>query len=261
MIRGPGADPPAPAIVGCDAECARIRQFLTGGAERASSPLLVVGEPGSGESALLDAAVAEAAVLGRGVLRCAGHEGERELAFAGLHQLLEPVLPGARHLPAPQRDALLAAFGLDAVAAGTEREQPERLLINLGVLSLLSEAASRQPLLVVVDDVQWLDACSLDALSFVARRVADEPVALLVASRGESVPAQFAEYDRLPMVPLGEKAAEQLLDRQPEPSGARGGDTSSSGGRQAIRWPWWNWPGPRRGPSRACRTGSTALCP
>ncbi|MEV5750285.1 AAA family ATPase [Actinoallomurus sp. NPDC052308] len=218
MGRGGDADLPESQVIGREPELTRIRRLLdTTGADR-SPLLLVVGEPGSGKSTLLDAAAREAGHRGLRVLRCQGHEGETGLVFAGLHQLLAPMAADVRELPGPQRDALLGAFGLDESGSAGTAGEPERLLINLAVLTLLSDTAYRQPLLIIVDDAQWLDACSLDVLAFVARRLADEPVSVLAATRGESVPEQFGpEFPRLVVPPLAAAAAGRLLDVQPVP--------------------------------------------
>ena len=100
-----------------------------------------------------------------------------ELAFAALHQLCAPMLDGLDRLPGPQRDALGVAFGLRDGTA------PDRFLVGLAVLSLLSDVAEQQPLLCVIDDAQWLDRVSAQVLAFVARRLLAEPVALLIVAR------------------------------------------------------------------------------
>src|ERR1700749_1801850 len=116
------------------------------------------GEPGVGKTALLEYAVASASDLH--VLRAAGVESERELAFAALHQLCAPLLDRLDRLPGPQRDALATAFGMTAGAV------PDRFFIGLAVLGLLSEAAEKGPLMCVIDDAQWLDRASAQALAF-----------------------------------------------------------------------------------------------
>src|ERR1700741_1069798 len=127
-----------------------------------SGVLVLRGEPGIGKSALLEHAVESAA--GLRVARVAGVESEMELPFAGLQQLCAPMLDRLEALPGPQRDALGVAFGLQAGAA------PDRFLVGLATLSLLSEAVERQPLLCVIDDAQWLDRASAQGPAFVARR-------------------------------------------------------------------------------------------
>ena len=126
------------------------------------------GEAGVGKSALLEY-VAEAAADMR-VARAVGAESEMELAFASLHLLCAPLLYRLERLPAPQRHALEAAFGLH------ERGEPDRFLVALAVLTLLSEVAEERPLLCVVDDAQWLDGASAQVLAFAARRLLAEPV-------------------------------------------------------------------------------------
>jgi len=124
--------------------------------------LVLRGEAGVGKTALLEYLIEAAADLR--VVRAAGVESEMELAYAGLHQLCAPMLKQLDRLPAPQRDALQIVFGL------SEGPAPDRFLVGLAVLSLLSEVAEERPLLCVVDDAQWLDRASVQVLGFVARR-------------------------------------------------------------------------------------------
>ena len=121
----------------------------------ASGALLVQGEPGIGKTALLEYAVGEAQDLR--TLRAVGVEAERELAFAALHQLCAQLLDRLDRLPRPQREALEITFGLTAGAV------PDRLLVGLATLGLLSDVAEERPLLCVVDDAQWLDRASAQA--------------------------------------------------------------------------------------------------
>jgi DNA-binding CsgD family transcriptional regulator len=139
------------------------------------SALVLRGEPGIGKTALLEYAIESAS--GFQIARAAGVESEMELAFAALHQLCAPKLDQLERLPGPQRDALGVAFGLRA------GEAPDRFLVGLAVLSLLSEVAAERPVLCLVDDAQWLDRASAQALAFVARRLLAEPIALIFASR------------------------------------------------------------------------------
>jgi DNA-binding CsgD family transcriptional regulator len=156
-------------------ERAALSQLLDGARAGRSGVLVVRGEPGVGKTALLEYAIESAA--GLRVVRVAGVESEMELAFAALQQLCAPMLDKLAGLPDPQRHALGVAFGLDTGAA------PDRFLVGLAVLSLLSEVAEQQPLLCVIDDAQWLDRASAQALAFVARRLLAEPVALVFATR------------------------------------------------------------------------------
>jgi DNA-binding CsgD family transcriptional regulator len=140
-----------------------------------SRVLVVRGEPGVGKTALVDYLVEHAA--GCRVARVAGVQSEMALAFAGLHQLLTPMLGRLPRLPAPQRAALRTAFGLGPGPA------PDRFLVGLATLSLLADVAEEDPLVCLVDDAQWLDQASAQVLGFVARRLAAESVGLVFAAR------------------------------------------------------------------------------
>ena len=128
------------------------------------------GEAGIGKTALLQYLVEFAS--GLKVVRAVGVESEMELSYASLHQLCAPLLDQLERLPGPQRDALRIVFGLSAGPA------PDRFLVGLAVLSLVSEVAEKHPLLCIVDDAQWLDRTSALTLAFVARRLLAEPVGL-----------------------------------------------------------------------------------
>ncbi|MDI2131262.1 helix-turn-helix transcriptional regulator [Yinghuangia seranimata] len=177
--------------------------------------LVLSGEPGAGKSTLLDHAVAEAAARGGRTLRVRGYEGEQGLGLAGVHQLLHPILHEAERLPARHCGALDEAFG---AVENDARRTADPLAIRAGVLSLLSESAAERPLLIVVDDAQWLDIGSLDVLAFVARRLEGERIAMLVAARDEAVPARFdRDFPHLTTGPLDRAAAGLVLDAQPQP--------------------------------------------
>jgi DNA-binding CsgD family transcriptional regulator len=185
-------------------ECEALDQLLDRVRAGESQVLVVRGEAGVGKTALLDYAVERAS--GFRVARATGVQSEAELAFAGLQQLCAPMLDRVEHLPNPQRDALGTAFGL------TVGEPPDRFLVGLAVLSLLSDAAEGQPLACVVDDAQWLDQASLQALAFVARRLLAEQVALIFAVRD---PSEEQELTGLPeLVPRGlsDDDARELLE-------------------------------------------------
>ncbi|MEU8124330.1 AAA family ATPase [Spirillospora sp. NPDC049024] len=137
--------------------------------------LVLRGEAGVGKSALLRHATGQAADMR--VVRAVGAESEMELAFAGLHLLVAPLLDRIEKLPGPQRDALAVAFGLRQGTA------PDRFMVGLAVLTLLAEAAEERALLCVIDDAQWLDQASAQVLAFVARRLLAEPVGLIFAAR------------------------------------------------------------------------------
>jgi DNA-binding CsgD family transcriptional regulator/tetratricopeptide (TPR) repeat protein len=170
--------------------------------EGQSRVLVVGGEPGVGKTVLLDYLSAQA--IGCRVARISGVQSEMELAFAGVHQLCAPMLDHLEALPGPQREALRTAFGISA------GPPPDRFLVGLAVLGLLSEAAGQQPLICLVDDHQWLDQASARILGFVARRLAADPVALVFAAR---VPGQeLAGLPRLEVEGLREPDARALLE-------------------------------------------------
>ena len=166
-----------------------------------SGALVVHGEPGVGKTELLEETVESA--KGFRVLRAVGVEGEIELAFAALQQLLAPVLPLAERLPAPQREALSVAFGLRS------GPPPNPFLVGLAALGVLSEASEERPLLVVVDDAQWLDRASAQALAFAARRLVADKVALVFAARQRG--PELARFPELRLGPLGRRDARALL--------------------------------------------------
>ena len=167
-----------------------------------SRALLVSGEAGVGKSALLEYLSQQAS--GCRLARAAGVQSEMELPFAGLHQLCAPMLDNLPHLPRPQREALRTAFGISAGSA------PDRFLVGLAVLSLLSDAAEQQPLVCVVDDEQWLDRASAHVLGFVARRLVAESVGLIFAARVPS--SELMGLPELAVEGLSESDARALLD-------------------------------------------------
>ena len=169
-----------------------------------SGVLVVRGEPGAGKSALLEHAVGRAE--GFTVLRGVGIESEAELAFAGLHQVVRPVLDRLGRLPARQASALRSAFALSEEPLG------ERFAVSLGVLGLLSEVAAERPLLCVVDDAQWLDQASADSLVFVARRLDADQLVLLFAARSDAQRTFAAPgLPELRLAPLGKEDAHALI--------------------------------------------------
>ncbi len=182
-------------------ECAQLDGLREGALEGRGGVLMVRGEAGVGKTALLEYAIESAPTLR--VIRVAGIESEMELAFAGLHQLCAPMLDRLDRVPGPQRDALETTFGLSAGAV------PDRFLVGLAVLSLLSEVAEERPLLCVIDDAQWLDRASADALAFVARRLLAEPVVLLFAAREPS--DSLTGLPKLQLEGLGDADARALL--------------------------------------------------
>jgi DNA-binding CsgD family transcriptional regulator/tetratricopeptide (TPR) repeat protein len=156
-------------------ECAVLDGLIAAVRAGESRTLVVRGERGVGKTALLDYLLGAASDVR--VVQAAGVESEMELAFAALHQLCVPMLDRLARLPAPQREALEVVFGRGGGAA------PDRFLVGLATLGLVSEVTSDRPLLCVVDDAQWLDQASARTLGFVARRLRAEPVGLVFAAR------------------------------------------------------------------------------
>jgi DNA-binding CsgD family transcriptional regulator len=191
-------------LLGRRVECVELDRVLQGAREGRSSVLVVRGESGVGKSVLLDYVAEQAS--GCRVARAGGVESEMELPLAGLQQLLgASMLERAGHLPLPQRHALRLAFGL------SEGPAPDRYLLGLAALSLLSDVAEERPLVCVVDDVQWLDRESAQVLSFVARRLEAEPVGMVFAVRAPSVVQELSGLPHLVVEGLGEHDARALL--------------------------------------------------
>jgi predicted ATPase len=183
------------------AECGLLDRVVRDVRSGQSRVLVIHGDPGIGKTALMDYVAEQAS--GCRLVRASGVEAETELAYAALHQLCLPILERLEHLPPPQRDALGTAFGLAAGPA------PDRFLIGMAVLSLFSDAAEGQPVVCLIDDLQWLDRTSAQALSFVARRLGAESVGMILATR---VP--HPDLDSLPKMQLGglcERDARALL--------------------------------------------------
>ncbi|MBB4780774.1 hypothetical protein BJY27_001735 [Streptomyces rapamycinicus] len=183
--------------------------LLDGMSDKRGGALVVRGELGIGKTALLQGVRPSPDTL---VLAISGVEPEKELDFAALHRLCAPVLPGVNRLPAPQRHALEATFG-----TGTEGH-PDRLLVGLAALGLLSEAAAERPLLCVIDDAQWLDQATAHTLAFVARRVHNEPIVLVFAVREPNDRSELTGLPELRLEGLAEEDARKLLSvRFPSP--------------------------------------------
>jgi DNA-binding CsgD family transcriptional regulator len=188
-------------LYGRDAELAVLSDLLDQARKGTSGTLVLRGDPGIGKTALVSHITERAD--GFRVIRAAGIEEEAELPFAGLHLLLRPVLDRITLLPEVQADALNGALGL--AKAGP----PDRFLVGLAVLSLLAELATDQPLLCVLDDAQWLDRASADALLFAARRLDTESIVLLLCARTGAFPA--AGLPELTLKGLPAQAATELL--------------------------------------------------
>jgi DNA-binding CsgD family transcriptional regulator len=192
----------AAELIGRGRECDVLDRLVEAARAGESRALVLRGEAGVGKTALLDYLVERA--FGCSVVRISGVHSEMELAFAGLHQMLAPMRDRIDGLPQPQRDALRTAFGIAIGAV------PDRFLIGLAVLTLLSDAAEEQPLICVVDDEQWLDQASSQVLAFVARRLVAESVALVFSARGTG--EELAGLPELSVEGLGEDDARKLLD-------------------------------------------------
>jgi len=215
-----------PGLVGRLAEREILEQLVTSARSGQSRVLVVRGEAGVGKTALLDYLVTLASPWR--IVRAAGVESESECAFAALHRLCAMLDDRVERLAGPQRGALEAAFGRQ------NPDGPDRFMVGMATLSLLSPVPGEQPLICVIDDAQWLDPASAQALGFAARRLATGPVALILALR-QPVADQyfadpyfadpyFAELPQLTLPPLADEDAKSLLDARltgPVDSGVR----------------------------------------
>ena len=205
-------------------ECDTLSRLVTAVHSGHGQVLVLRGEAGIGKTALFEFLVDRA--QGGRVGRAVSVESELELAyFAGLHQLCSPYLDRMDRLPVPQQAALGTAFGLQAGSA------PDRFLLGLAVLTLLSEVAEEQPLICVVDDAQWLDQASAQTLEFVDRRLAAEPVGLVFAVRETDEQPKLAGLPELPGAQAGYRRrdlvagvgrAQHTRSPRPEPHPGRG---------------------------------------
>ena len=193
-------------LLGRVEELAAIDALIADAHAGNSRTVVLAGAPGIGKSALLRYAADAAG--GMHVTRVAGTESELDLAFAGLHRLLRPFLGMREALPEPQRAALGAAFGL------TTSAPPDRFLVGLATLTLLADTANEQPLVCIVDDAQWIDHESIEVITFVARRLQAERIAVLFGIRVPAVPRDPLDgFERLTMQGLADADAEALLVR------------------------------------------------
>ncbi|NJP88618.1 AAA family ATPase [Nonomuraea sp. FMUSA5-5] len=186
------------------AECETLDRLVATVQGGRSSVQILRGEAGIGKSALLEY-VRERAT-GCRTARAAGVESEMELAFGGLHQLCAPFLDRLGRLPQPQREALATAFGL------SEGTPPDRFLVGLAVLSLLADAAAKEPLICLVDDAQWLDTVSAQTVAFIARRLLAERIGLVIAVREGHLEPELAGLPQLGVGRLSDGDARALLD-------------------------------------------------
>jgi tetratricopeptide (TPR) repeat protein len=195
----------APALIGRDREVGALTELI-GKATKAGQALVVIGDPGIGKSALLGAAQDAARAAGFGVLTTTGVESEAQLPFAGLHQILRPVLRSASELRPAHNTALQAAFGL------AEGRRPELFQIALAAVNLLAAVAAKQPVAILLDDVQWLDQQSQEVLAFMARRAGPYPIVIVgVVRTGHPGPFLAAGLPELVIRGVEEAAADDIL--------------------------------------------------
>ena len=206
-------------LVGRDDEQRRLAQLCDHVRAGESGILVILGEAGIGKTALLADALTQANDVR--TIRISGAESEMELAYAGVQQLCGPILAHLDRLPDPQKNALRVVLGLHDGPA------PDRLLVNLAVLTLLGEAGAERPTVCVIDDAQWVDRASLQALSFAARRLLADPVAMIFATRTPGAPSELAGLPELNLSRLSH---------------------ADGGGKWTAVGPYWNfgmpWPQP-----------------
>jgi DNA-binding CsgD family transcriptional regulator len=195
---------PGCRLYGRRGECEMLDRLVADVRAGQSRVLVLRGEPGTGKTALLDYLAQRAA--GCRVARVTGVEPETDMAFAGLHQLCVPFLGRLGHLPDPQRDALRTAFNMQG------GNVPGRFVVGLATLSLLSDLARERPLVCVVDDAQWLDQASAQALAFVARHLTAAPAAVVVAVRQPADGQGLAGLPEFQLGGLADADARRLLD-------------------------------------------------
>ena len=198
---------PAPSLLlGRDGEIAQLRVTLDRAPEH-GSVVLVRGAAGIGKTSLLAAALADARSRGYRVLIMTGVESEAQLPYAGLHQLLHPVIGQVESLPAPQQKALKTALGM------TADEAPEMFLVALATLNLVESVAGDQPIVIVADDAQWLDGPTVGVLTFIARRVEPTNTLILAGIRdGDDNLLLAAHLPELRVDALTDTASRELLD-------------------------------------------------
>jgi DNA-binding CsgD family transcriptional regulator/tetratricopeptide (TPR) repeat protein len=197
---------PTRALIGRQREQRVVAELLAGMRHGRSAVLVIRGEPGIGKTALLDDVLRLGADLR--VITLSGAESEMELAYAGVQQLCAPFLDDLDELPDPQNNAIQVALGLRAAATGAA---PDPLLVGLALLTLLGEAAGERPIVCVVDDAQWVDAASLDALGLVARRLMADPIAMFFAARHLGADRQLNGLPELELGGLDDADARVLL--------------------------------------------------
>ena len=218
--------------MGRQRQLGRLRTLIDRAPEQ-GQVLVLLGEAGIGKSTLLANAAQEARAAGMRVLWATGRESETNIAFAGLHRLLSPVLGAAADLERRQARALLGALGLAGEPAAADL-----LGTGLATLTLLSDSSVPVPVLVIVDDAHWLDRSTLDILAFAGSRLETERVVLLLAARGHAPPAGFDRgFTELPVEALS------AAERRPAARPAAPAAAQAPPGprcwprRRATRWP------------------------
>src|SRR3984893_6726984 len=198
---------PGPELIEREQESA-VLDALVDGLREGGGGLVVRGEAGIGKSVLLQRVRRRADAEGARPLVTIGVESEAELAFAGLHQLLRPVIGAVAQQPESQRQALEAALGL-----GVDLK-PDPYRVAVAAFQLICEVADSVPLVLIADDAHWLDRSTLSVLAFIGRRLEAEHVALVAAIRsGQSTPLDDARLPTLDLERLSASAAARLLDR------------------------------------------------
>ena len=211
----PPAPPADPPLAGREAELAVLRSAVDE-VGRSGRAVLVSGEAGVGKTTLARITADHARAAGFVVIECAGVERERSIGFSGLHQLLQPLLQQLPSLPPRQQATLETVFGLDESELAAP--VPGQLLVDTAAFGLLEEASADQPLLIVVEDVQWLDRSSAEVVGFLARRLEQTRIVLVATLRlGEAPLTDWVEppVQHLPLAPLTDAESERLLDGLP----------------------------------------------
>ena len=204
-----------PALIARETEIAAIRNAVKAAA-RTGSTLLISGEAGLGKTSLASAAVEYARWSGLDVLQASGVQAEEDVPYATLHQLLHVLRDRVADLPTPQRQALQAAFG-------ESRESPSIFLAGVAALTLLSERATSAGLLIVIEDIHWVDPATRAVVSFLARRMAAEPILLILTARPSQIADELADspdVQHISLQPLDEPQARRLLAERRGPMAA-----------------------------------------
>lgn len=198
-----GSSGSTPALIGRRRECAELADLVSAVRKGRSQTLVLEGDAGVGKTALLEYLTEAAAECL--IIEVAGVESEMELAYAGLQQFCAPLLDGLERIPTVQRDALHTALGV------TSGHSPDRFRVGLAVLGLLSEAARHRPVICAIDDVQWLDHATVQTVAFVARRLREEAVGVVLSQRGSDSDPNLRRLPNLLIEGLSDADAQALL--------------------------------------------------